>query len=328
MAPTALPMASTVPFDFARLEPTGGSLRAMVSLRNEIVKIADRVRAEHNSATIPTLPDESFRQFDALFELCWIGAIRREEKGNKPELAISMTRQRRRSVTKFAIKLAAGGLADIVLESEELSSIFQAILNHAAADGVMEIGEQAYLKASQEYRKRARRAKWYFERRHHIVFEAAFPPAGEPNLDGMLDLLTLLFNDAFVELVYACRKASDVYIILDSIDEYNGPSRAERRLRETFSSLLTDPALSACGIAMGSRKEPDLWIEEFKEDANTVNSILLPDLTKTNVQKAWRSIHADRERAQRALTKAFPGHRTKVRASVVAAAWDEAGAGG
>ena len=160
------------------------------------------------------------------------------------------------------------------------------------------------------------------------MFEAAFPPAGEPNLDGMLDLLTLLFNDAFVELVYACRTASDVYIVLDSIDEYNGPSRAERRLRETFSSLLTDPALSACGIAMGSRKEPDLWIEEFKEDANTVNSILLPDLTKTNVQKAWRSIHADRERAQRALTKAFPGHRTKVRASVVAAAWDEAGAGG
>ena len=160
------------------------------------------------------------------------------------------------------------------------------------------------------------------------MFEAAFPPEGEPNLDAMLDLLTLLFNDAFVELVRACRTASDVYIILDSIDEYNGPSRSERRLIETLSSLLTDPALGACGIAMGSRKEPDLWLEAFKEDANPVNSMLLPDLAKKNVQKAWSSRHVDSERAQRALTKAYPGRRTKVRASVVAAAWEEAGAGG
>lgn len=327
MAPTTLPMAASVPFDFARLEPTGGSIRALVSLRNDLVLVADAVRAAHKSTSIPLFPDSKFRHFDTLFELCWIGAIKREQGDAKPKLHISRNRQRTRSITRYVVKLASGGLADIALESDELLSIFQSVLNDVAADGASEITEQAFARASQEYRDRARTRHSYFNQRHRAVFDAAFPLDKEPNLDGMLDLLTLIFTDAFVELVVMCRSASDVYIVLDALDEFNGVSRAEVRIRDTIASLLTDPAIEACGVALGSRKKPHRWIEEFLECANRLAPLSLDDLTKQNVEMAWSAQSVDGVRAQSALKKAFPGSRTLARACHVAAAWEEAGAG-
>lgn len=325
MAPTNRLMASTVPLDFARLAPTGAALRAMVSLRNDIVKVADAVRVSHNSTGIPKLADGKFRQFDTLFELCWLGAIKREEEGNKPNFRISSARKNRSTIARYAFKLASGGLADIVLESEDLLSIFQSVLNDVTTDGVVEITEQAFKKATDEYKKRARQKQWYFDKRHRVVFEAAFPADGEPDLDGMLDLLTLLFNDGFSELVEACRSTSDVFIILDAVDEFNGETRAEVRIRETFSSLLTDPAIDACGVALGSRKKPHRWIGELAEYANDLDPIRLQDLTKLKVTQAWDKKSVDPKRASEALGKAFPGSKTRVPASKIAAAWAEAG---
>lgn len=311
--------------DFLTLDPIAVHLRILASMRNAIVNLADAALKERGGIALK-LPDSFFKHFDALFDLCWIAIISDHSKADKPELVASAFRVGRVKAAKYVLRLATGGLVDMIVDSDELIDIVKSVCGDLVTDGVAHVSDETYHKIALKYRERARKSRNYYDRRYASVFEAAFPEGGPPNLHAMYDLLTLFFTDPLIEVLKSCFDQTKIFMIFDAIDEFDRSVGHEVRLRQAICEILAEAAAAECGVAMGSRKRPKNWSQQIDENlARGFEEVILDELKKEQVENYWRVGGADSARADRAVKIAFSRRRQTAIAGALADAWIEAG---
>ena len=311
--------------DFLALDPIAVHLRALASMRNAIVGLADEALARRGGVVVK-LPDSFFKHFDALFDLCWIAIISEHEKADKPELAASIFRERRIKAAKYVFRLASGGVIDMLIDSDELLDIVKSLSGDIITDTTGYISDEMYRNIAHKYQERARKNKDYYDRRYASVFDNAFPLDSAPNIRGMYDLLTLFFTDPLIDVLKTYFDKTKVFLIFDAIDEFDRPSGHEARLRQAICEILAEAAAAECGVAMGSRKRPKNWSQQIDENlARAFEEVVLQGLKKDHVERSWRIGNADVTRADRAVSIAFARRRQTAIAGKLADAWMAAG---